>query len=294
MNCPTTRCTTPAAAPRTGRGESVLPPRINPLPYVPLPAAALHDPRLTATDRDLLSALLEVARNDASCYPSVRTLAGLIRRCERTVQYHLQHLVRTGWVRLEPCTTNTTGRTIVLCWREGLAVAPRVQPIAPTPAQVIAPPVQPAAPMPQQPVAPDVRFEDRERNVTSIPPQPTPRPLADELKTIPGADQSRVRVVAWRIAHHLTDLASVAFFTLVLGMVAAGSVPVERLLAAFRAGSKAKGRAQKPGAIFAWTWNKQPSPEDVVLGGPPRGGRLRGVSPLGGGGVGEGVGRSQV
>src|SRR6187551_1695621 len=33
--------------------------------------------------------------------------------------------------------------------------------------------------------------------------------------------------------------------------------------------------------------NKQPRPEDVVLGGPPRGGRFRVVAPVGGGGVGK-------
>ena len=95
------------------------------------------------------------------------------------------------------------------------------------------------------------------------------RPLNEELKTIPGADQSRVRAIAWRLAHHLTDLASVAFFVLVLGRGAAGSAPVERLLAAFRAGSKAKGRAQKPGAIFAWTWkNWQPPPKPSEINRP--------------------------
>jgi hypothetical protein len=282
VNCSTTRCTMPAADPPTGRGEGAHPPRVNPLPFVPLPTAALHDPRLDGIDRDLLGALLEVARNDASCFPSIKTLAGLIQRCERTVQYHLQQLVRTGWVRLEPCSTNTTGRIIVLCWREGHAVAspgvappvqsaapPLVQIVAPPPTQGVAPPVQPAAPHPVQAVAPDVRSEDRERNVTSVPPKSTPRPLADELKTIPGADQSRVRAIAWRLAHHLADVASVAFFTLVLGMVAAGSAPVERLLAAFQAGSKAKGRAQKPGAIFAWTWkNWQPPPKPSEINRP--------------------------
>jgi hypothetical protein len=75
-----------------------------------------------------------------------------------------------------------------------------------------------------------------------------------------------VRAIAWRLAYHLADVASVAFFTLVLGMVAAGSAPVERLLAAFQAGSKAKGRAQKPGAIFAWTWKNwqlPPKPSEI-------------------------------
>ena len=112
----------------------------NPLPWVPLPKAALHDPRLTATDRDLLSALLEVARNDPSCYPSNRTLASSIGRSVRTVQLSLRRLVTAGWIRLRPTSANPTGRTIDLCWRTAqTSTPPVVQSVAPPVVQSPAP-----------------------------------------------------------------------------------------------------------------------------------------------------------
>jgi hypothetical protein len=55
--------------------------------------------------------------------------------------------------------------------------------------------------------------------------------------------------------HHLTDVASVAFFALVLGLVATGSAPLQRLLGAFRVADRSRGGVRKPGAIFAATWS---------------------------------------
>ena len=85
--------------------------------------------------------------------------------------------------------------------------------------------------------------------------------LTDELKALPGAEPSRVRSLAWRLAHHLKDVASVGFFVMVLGLVARRLAPVERLLAAFVAADRSRGKARKPGAIVASTWTGwQPPP----------------------------------
>jgi len=103
-----------------------------------------------------------------------------------------------------------------------------------------------------------------DRNV--VPSDAPVRPLLDELKALPGADVPKVRSVAWRLAHHLTDVASVAFFTLVLGLVAKGSAPLQRLLDAFRVADRCRGSVRKPGAIFAATWSgwtPPPKPSEI-------------------------------
>jgi hypothetical protein len=47
----------------------------------------------------------------------------------------------------------------------------------------------------------------------------------------------------------------VAFFATVLGLVATGSAPLQRLLDAFRVADRCRGGVRKPGAIFAATWS---------------------------------------
>ena len=62
MNCPTTRCPTPAAAPRIGRGKCA--PARDPraktqsLPFAALPHDIAADPGSSRTDCDVLAALL--------------------------------------------------------------------------------------------------------------------------------------------------------------------------------------------------------------------------------------------
>ena len=82
----------------------------------------------------------------------------------------------------------------------------------------------------------------------------SPRPLKDEFKTLPGSSPDRVRTLAWRLAHHLQDVASIGFFIMCLGLVASGSVPVERVLAAFVAADRSRASARKPGAIWTTVW----------------------------------------
>ena len=224
--------------------------QINPVPFLPLPTAALHDLRLTATDRDLLAALLEVARNDSSCYPSNRTLAASIGRSVRTVQLSLKRLVAAGWIALRLTAANPTGRLIDLCWRSTQSpILPAAQPPAPPAVKSPAPAQSPTplvAQSPAPPVAPDVRLENNDRNVV--------RPILEELKAVgPTSTPDQVRRVAWRLAHHLQDVASVAYYITILAQVVAG-VAVERLVAAFKAADRAVGKVRKPGSIFATTW----------------------------------------
>ena len=59
------------------------------------------------------------------------------------------------------------------------------------------------------------------------------------------------------------------FFISVLGMIAQGLAPVERLLAAFTAADRSRGKARKPGAIFAATWASwQPPPKPSEINRP--------------------------
>ena len=99
-------------------------------------------------------------------------------------------------------------------------------------------------------------------------PTPTvsPAPLLDELRTIPGADAGMVRVVANRLAAWLMDIASLGYYISVLAKAAAGVIPVEAIVAAYNAATKAKGSPRRPGAIFCYTVNnyvKPPSPSEI-------------------------------
>jgi hypothetical protein len=157
MNCPTTRCTTPAAATRTGRGESALP-RPDPgaktrsqLPFAALPHDLRKDPRLKGhrTAVVLAAALLEYARDSSHCWPSNRRLAEDLGVCQQTVRNALAALRTAGWVRIEQGAWNPTGRVIWLCWRAELAT--------PTPSNRLDPPHKPVGGDPLKPVGPEVR-----------------------------------------------------------------------------------------------------------------------------------------
>ena len=123
MNCSTTRCTTPAAAPRIGRGESALPQRpgtqTQPLPFSALPHELRKDPRLKGnrTAIVLAAALLEYARSKPSCYPSNARLAADLGVCQQTIRNALAALVAAGWVKVVLGSDQPNGRTIWLCWR---------------------------------------------------------------------------------------------------------------------------------------------------------------------------------
>src|SRR5512135_2058674 len=124
VNCPTTRCSTPAAAPRIGRGESALP-RQDPgtktqsLPFAALPHELRKDPRLKGnrTAIVLAAALLEYARSKPSCYPSNARLAEDLGVCQQTIRNALAALVAAGWVKVVLGPDQPNGRTIWLCWR---------------------------------------------------------------------------------------------------------------------------------------------------------------------------------
>ena len=134
MNCPTTRYSTPAAAPRTGPGFRCAP-RQDPgaktqsLPFAALPHELRKDPRLKGnrTAIVLAAALLEYARARDSCWPSNRRLAEDLGCCQQTVRNALAALQAAGWVRVEHGASNPTGRVIWLTWRAGRVIPPLPQ-----------------------------------------------------------------------------------------------------------------------------------------------------------------------
>ncbi len=139
-------------------------------------------------------------------------------------------------------------------------LAPRPLPQAPAtpPSRLVTAPPPPTVPVPGP-----------QKVLTPNRPDPAPGPLKDALKALPGASPDQVRQSAWRLAHYLTDTASIGFFLNVLGLVCQGLAPVERLLAAFMAADRSRGKARKPGAIFAVTWTSwQPAPKPSEINRP--------------------------
>ena len=136
MNCPTTRCSTPAAAPRIGRGESA--PRgtqyKTSIPFAAIPHDIAADPRLSPTDLRVLAALFYFARADASCWPCDNSIAARVHRHPGTVRRSLRHLEDLGYIRREPSRENPTGRLIHLTCREPDWERPRQAPV-PAPAR---------------------------------------------------------------------------------------------------------------------------------------------------------------
>jgi hypothetical protein len=270
------------------------PVRSNPLPFAPLPHVVNEDPRIKHRAVRVANAILKHARAQASCHPSNRQLAAACHCGVRTVQYALAELRDAGWLRIEQ---GPDGRVIRLTWREGPpcnGLQDPLQPAAAPPCNGLQDPLQPAAAPPCNGLHPKKKEGEREeRNVTDVPlpegnapppgrprerppaiptasgsPQPV-RPILAELKALPGAEPPRVRSLAWRLAHHLRDVASVGFFVMVLGLVAQRLEPVERLLAAFHAADRSRGKARKPGAIFASTWTGwQPPPLPSAINRP--------------------------
>src|SRR5512135_1711942 len=125
VNCPTTRCSTPDAATRTGRGASVLPrpdrgTKPHPLPFAALPHDLRKDPRLKGnrTAIVLAAALLEYAPGvKPSCYPTNARLAEDLGCCEQTVRTALAALQSAGWIRIALGANQPNGRRIWLTWR---------------------------------------------------------------------------------------------------------------------------------------------------------------------------------
>ena len=125
MNCPTTRCSTPAATPRTGRGEGVPPPlgrgtKTQSLPFAALPHDLRKDPRLKGnrTAIVLAAALLEYAPGTKpSCFPTNARLAADLGCCQQTVRHALADLQSAGWIRIALGSNQPNGRRIWLTWR---------------------------------------------------------------------------------------------------------------------------------------------------------------------------------
>src|SRR5512135_2393446 len=120
VNCPTTRCSTPAAAPRTGWGESV--PRgtqsKTSIPFAAIPHDIAADPRLSSTDVRMLAALFYFAEADTSCWPCDDSIADRVHCHPGTIQRSLRYLEDLGYIRRQPSRENPTGRLIHLTCRE--------------------------------------------------------------------------------------------------------------------------------------------------------------------------------
>ena len=128
VNCSTTRCTTPAATPRTGSGgvrsRGTQDPR--PSPPVRRHAARLRqDPRLSRTEsRSCRPLLLEYARAGLllavrnSSTARVHRRAANRPRCPRRLE---NGRLRPG---RQPRASNPTGRVIWLTWRTGVGNGP--------------------------------------------------------------------------------------------------------------------------------------------------------------------------
>src|SRR5512135_3349059 len=120
VNCPTTRCSTPAAAPRIGRGESA--PRgtqsKTSIPFAAIPHDIAADPRLSSTDLRVLAALFYFAKADTSCWPCDNSIADRVHCHPGTVQRSLRYLEDLGYIRRQPSRENPTGRLIHLTCRE--------------------------------------------------------------------------------------------------------------------------------------------------------------------------------
>ena len=139
MNCSTTRCTTPAAAPRSGRGESALPQRPGTqtqLPFAALPHELRKDPRLkrNRTAIVLAAALLEYAPGyKPYCYPTNARLCADLGCCETTIRTALTALQKAGWIRIDLGANQPNGRRIWLQWRVNAATHPTPQQPDPRP-----------------------------------------------------------------------------------------------------------------------------------------------------------------
>ena len=135
VNCPTTRCSTPAVAPRIGRGGSA--PRgtqyKTSIPFAAIPHDIAADPRLSPTDLRVLAALFYFARADASCWPCDNSIAARVHRHPGTVRRSLRRLEDLGYIRRQPSWENPTGRLIHLTCREPDWERPRQVPV-PAPA----------------------------------------------------------------------------------------------------------------------------------------------------------------
>jgi hypothetical protein len=153
VNTPTTRHASPAANPRTGRGESALPPagrgaKTQSLPFAALPHDLRKDPRLKGhrTAIVLATALLEYAPGvKSSCYPTNTRLAADLGCCEQTVRTALAALQAAGWIKIALGSNQPNGRRIWLTWR---CPQPITQPFIPAPSHLSDTP-QSVGPLPQ-------------------------------------------------------------------------------------------------------------------------------------------------
>ena len=111
MSPSTTRATTPAATPRTGRGVAAL-------PHDPGLDAILADPGLSSTAKALVTVMIRNwAWSKDHCWPSDATLAKKVGKSVGHVQRCLRELERAGRIEREHTDAVPNGRRIWLLWR---------------------------------------------------------------------------------------------------------------------------------------------------------------------------------
>ena len=111
MNYPTSRCSTPAAATRTGRGVFALPrdPGLDRL---------LADPNLNSTAKTIATVLVKHwAWVKDHCWPSDRSIAQKVGKSPGQVQRGLRQLEDAGWITRQRTDQVPNGRLIRLLWR---------------------------------------------------------------------------------------------------------------------------------------------------------------------------------
>ena len=154
-------------------------------------------------------------------------------------------------------------------------LSPTEIPDAPAPATQSRPATPPPLPRPAPPpatpfLAPNPAPVASQSTPPSETPTPTPgpvRPLKEELAAIgPTTTPGDVRRLAARLAAALCDPGSLGGYIAAIGKVVAGTISRDRLLAAYQAGLKSVGKAQRPGAIFQYTlanWTPPPRPSEI-------------------------------
>ena len=133
------------------------------------------------------------------------------------------------------------------------------------------PPLPRPAPPPATPfLAPNPAPVASQSTPPAVTPTPTPgpvRPLKEELAAIgPTTTPGDVRRLAARLAAALCDPGSLGGYIAAIGKVVAGTLSRDRLLAAYQAGLRSVGKAQRPGAIFQYTlanWTPPPRPSEI-------------------------------
>src|SRR3712207_4079503 len=134
-------------------------PRVNPLPFAPLPHAMLEDGGLTALDIRVAGLILGWLRARPSGWVLNDILADRAGVKLRALQYSLRRLQDRDWFRCEADTSNRSRRRITALWRTGERVDPKEA------AWECTPSLQNGAPSAVQPGASKKEFRTKNQDI---------------------------------------------------------------------------------------------------------------------------------